>query len=98
MSKTDNDKRLKSSLKNTKAQLKRREDKIARLEAKVAQLEEEAKKKAHVHIMGQNLRTIAKSSPDTNSRSSSSDTQSRSDAKQTAALEILSRLLEGWPT
>lgn len=45
MSKTDHDKRLKSSLKNTKAQLKRREDKIARLEAKVAQLEEEAKKK-----------------------------------------------------
>lgn len=95
MSKTDHDKRLKSSLKNTKAQLKRREDKIARLEAKVAQLEEEAKKKAPVHIMDQILRTIAKSSPDTNSRSSSSDTQSRSDAKQTAALEILSRLLKG---
>lgn len=54
MSKTDHDKRLKSSLKNTKAQLKRREDKIARLEAKVAQLEEEAKKKSSCPHYGPN--------------------------------------------
>lgn len=95
MANIDKSKRLKNSLKNTKAQLKRREDKIARLEAKVAQLEEEAKKKSPVRTMDQILQSISESSPDTSSLSSSSGMHSRSDAKQTAALEILSRLLKG---
>ena len=44
--------------------------------------------------MDQNLQTIAETFQDTNTQSLLSDLPSRSDAKQTAALEILLRLLK----
>ena len=93
MTKTDKEKRLKSSLKNTRAKLKRREERIAELEAKIADMEAEAKKKAAGHVMDQSLKSITREYRDISSRNSSSDTPSCSDAKQMQALEILSRLL-----
>lgn len=96
MTKTDKEKRLKSSLKNTKAQLKRRDERIAKLKARIADLEAEAKKKAKSHVMDQALRSITREYQDISSRSSSSDTLSCSDAKQMQALEMLSRLLKDW--
>ena len=94
MAKTDKNKQLQSSLKNTKAQLKRREEKIARLEAKLARVEAEAKKKATARITDQALLNIAGESQGISSRNSSSDMPSSSDVKQMQALEILSRLLK----
>lgn len=94
MTKTDRNKSLKSSLKNTKAQLKRRDNRIARLEARIADMEAESKKKATSHVMGQALKSITREYQDISSRNSSSDTPSCSDAKQMQALEMLSRLLK----
>ena len=93
MTNTGKKQNRKNSLKNVKAQLKRRNDKIARLEATIAQLKE-SQKKTPVQTMDQNLQTIAETFQDTNTQSLSSDLPSRSDAKQTAALEILLRLLK----
>ncbi|MBQ0015460.1 MAG: hypothetical protein KBT04_00555 [Bacteroidales bacterium] len=45
MTKDEEIRQLKSSLKNIKAQLKRRDDKIASLEAKNAQIESDKKKR-----------------------------------------------------
>lgn len=86
--------RLKNSLKNTRAKLSRRDKKIAELESKIAQLEEESKKKdssLNVECVSQSLE---KKFSDTNSQNLLFDIPSLSDAKQTAALEILSRLLK----
>ena len=94
MTKTDRNKSLRSSLKNTKAQLKRRDNRIARLEARIADMEAESKKKATSHVMGQALKSITREYQDISSRNSSSDTPSCSDAKQMQALEMLSRLLK----
>lgn len=93
MTKDEEIRQLKSSLKNIKAQLKRRDDKIASLEAKNAQIESD-KKKTIVQVTDYDLQSFTKLSQDTNSRNSSSGSSSRLDAKQTAALEILSRLLK----
>ena len=93
MTNTGKKQNRKNSLKNVKAQLKRRNDKIARLEATIAQLKE-SQKKTPVQTMDQNLQTIAETFQDTNTQSLLSDLPSRSDAKQTAALEILLRLLK----
>lgn len=93
MTKIDKNKRVKSCLKNTKAKLKRRDEENARLKARVAELEE-AQKKTLAHTMDQVLQSIAELSPDTSSRNSSSGMQSHSCAKQTAALEMLLRLLK----
>lgn len=92
MTNTSKKQNRKNSLKNVKAQLKRRNDKIARLEATIAQLKES--QKTPVQTMDQNLQTIAETFQDTNTQSLLSDLPSRSDAKQTAALEILLRLLK----
>ena len=94
MAKTDKTKHLKSSLKNTKAQLKRREAKIANLEARIEKLEAEVKKKAQDQIIDQALQNITKEYQDINSPNLSSDLPSYSEAKQTAALEILLKLLK----
>lgn len=93
MTNTGKKQNRKNSLKNVKAQLKRRNDKIARLEATIVQLKE-SQKKTPVQTMDKNLQAIAETFQDTNTQSLSSDLPSRSDAKQTAALEILLRLLK----
>lgn len=93
MTKTNNASSLRRHLKNTKAQLKRKENKIARLEAKIAQMEEEIKKKVSTKTAVPVLQTCPKESQGISSPHLLSNTQSCSDAKQTAALEILLRLL-----
>jgi molecular chaperone GrpE (heat shock protein) len=93
MKEQDKNKRLKNNLKNSRAKIKRRDEKIAQLEARIVQMQEESKKKCTARHMDSMLQSIAERFQDTNSQSSSSDTRSLSDAKQTAALEILSRLL-----
>lgn len=90
---SDKNKRLKNDLKNSRAKIKRRDEKIAQLEARIVQMQEESKKKRTARHMDSVLLSIAKKSQDTNSQNSLSDILSLSDAKQTAALEILSRLL-----
>ncbi len=94
MEKTGNGNSMRKRLKNIKAQLMRREDKIVRLEAKIAQMEEEAKKKASTKTADPVLQSFAKESQGISSRNLLLDMQLHSDAKQTAALEILLRLLK----